>query len=72
MVFAPDIRLWGRTSSNAEVTVNGVAIPVDELGIFATTITLRRGDNVVSVLSISPGGDFLERRLNITYIDNPG
>ncbi len=72
VVLDPEIRLWGRTSPDAVVTVNGVSISVDELGIFATTVTLHRGDNVIIVLATASTGETMERRVNIAYIENSG
>ena len=66
-VNQPSIRLWGRTASDATVTVNGIAIPVDQLGIFSTTITLHRGVNEVEVTATGMTGDVLMRTLEVTY-----
>ena len=71
VVFERRIRLWGRTASDAQVTVNGVAIPVDALGIFSTTITLHTGDNRISVLATNPQGDILHETITVTLIDVP-
>ena len=43
VVSAGDIRLSGRTGSQAVVSVNGVSVTVDDLGIFTTTVTLEPG-----------------------------
>ena len=71
VVFERRIRLWGRTASDAQVTVNGVAIPVDFLGIFSTTITLRTGDNRISVLATNSEGKTLQETITVTLIDVP-
>ena len=50
IVSDSSIRLIGRTSPEAEVRVNGVAIPVNPLlGIFSTEIALEFGPNVINV-----------------------
>ena len=56
VTFESTIRLWGRTAADATVTVNGVAIPVDQLGIFSTTVALRPGDNRIYVDAVNPQG----------------
>ena len=66
-VNQPAIRLWGRTASDATVTVNGIAIPVDQLGIFSTTITLHRGVNEVEVTATSMTGEVRMKTLKVTY-----
>ena len=66
-VNQPAMRLWGRTASDATVAVNGIAIPVDQLGIFSTTITLHRGINTVEVTATSMTGDVLRKTLSVTY-----
>lgn len=66
-VTQPTIRLWGRTASDATVAVNGISIPVDQLGIFSTTISLRPGPNAIRVVATSMGGDVLQETLEITF-----
>ncbi len=67
IVSQPAVRLWGRTASDASVSVNGISIPVDQLGIFSTTIALKVGLNVVEVVAASEGGDTSRETLEITY-----
>ena len=66
-VTQPTIRLWGRTASDATVAVNGISIPVDQLGIFSTTISLQPGPNAVRVVATSVGGKVLQETLEVTY-----
>jgi len=66
-VTHPTIRLWGRTASDATVAVNGISIPVDQLGIFSTTISLQPGPNVIRVVATSAGGDVLRETLEVTF-----
>ena len=61
------IRLWGRTASDATVAVNGIAIPVDQLGIFSTTVSLGPGRNSIVVVATSMTGDVLRETLIVTY-----
>ena len=71
VVFERRVRLWGRTAVTATVAVNGVAIPVDEFGIFSTIVTLRAGSNRVNVIAISAQGNVLQETLDITLILAP-
>ena len=71
VVFDRVTLLWGRTAPDANVTVNGVAIPVDHLGIFSTTITLRPGENRIHVLATSAEGQSLAKTLTVTLLDGP-
>ena len=61
------VRLWGRTAPDAELTVNGIGIALDQHGIFSTTIRLREGVNGIEVVAVSSTGDRLEERLEIVY-----
>ena len=66
-VAQPTVRLWGRTASDATVSVNGIALPVDQLGIFSTTISLQPGLNVVDVISICMGAETLRETIEVTF-----
>ena len=67
-VGQPTVRLWGRTASDATVSVNGIALPVDQLGIFSTTISLQPERNVIDVVAICMGGEILRETLNVTFV----
>ena len=71
VVFDRNVRLWGRTAATAAIAVNGVAIPVDEFGIFSTIVTLRPGSNSVNVIAVSAQGNVLQETLDITLIQVP-
>ena len=53
------IRVSGRTGPEAVVSVNGVSVPIDEVGIFSTTVTLERGPNVIDVVAANADGEVL-------------
>ena len=61
------LRLSGRTASDVTVTVKGISIPVDPLGIFSTNVTLEPGLNEINVVATGPMGEPLEEILKITY-----
>ena len=67
-VSQPTVRLWGRTASDATVSVNGIALPVDQLGIFSTTISLQPGPNVIEVVAICMGGEIPRKTLEVTFV----
>ena len=67
------VRLWGRTAADATITVKGIAIPVDQLGIFSTTITLTPGLNSISVVATCTIGDtmqdILRETIEVNYLE---
>ena len=67
IVSQSPIRLSGRTSPQAVVSVNGVSIEVDDLGIFTTTVTVDAGPNIIDVVGTDPGGDSLSTVIAIIY-----
>ncbi|MCH8061674.1 MAG: hypothetical protein IH861_04145 [Chloroflexi bacterium] len=67
IVSQKTIVLAGRTSSGSIVSVNGVSVPVDTLGIFSSTITLGEGPNIIDVLATSNEGDVLSSIIAIIY-----
>lgn len=67
IVSQKNIVLAGRTSSGSIVSVNGVSVPVDPLGIFSSTITLGEGPNIIDVLATSNEGDLLSSIIAIIY-----
>ena len=69
-VTTDTVRLWGRTAPDATLTVNGIAIPLDQHGIFSTTITLNPGGNSINVIATSSTGDMLQETLEIIYQDS--
>ena len=62
-----NIVLAGRTSSGSIVSVNGVSVSVDPLGIFSSTITLGEGPNIIDVLATSNEGDVLSSIIAVIY-----
>lgn len=68
-VTTDTVRLWGRTAPDATLTVNGIAIPLDQHGIFSTTITLNPGGNSINVVATSSTDDILQETLEIIYED---
>ena len=67
IVSQKNIVLAGRTSSGSVVSVNGVSVLVDPLGIFSSTITLGEGPNIIDVLATSNEGDVLSSIIAIIY-----
>ena len=66
-VTEPELRLWGRTAADATVAVNGIAIPVDQLGIFSTIVTLSPGANTITVMATSVTDTTAQETLEIFY-----
>ena len=62
-----DIRLSGRTGSQAVVSVNGVSLTVDDLGIFTTTVTLEPGPNIIDVVATDTDGRVLSAVIAVIF-----
>ena len=67
IVSSRTIPLSGRTAPEAVVSVNGVGIAVDELGLFSTMVTLEEGPNIIDVVSASPGGQVLSAVIAVIF-----
>ena len=61
------IRLSGRTGAEAIASVNGVSVPVDELGFFSTTVTLEPGPNIIDVVATDDDGQVLSTVIAVIY-----
>ena len=61
------IRLSGRTGAEAIASVNGVSVPVDELGFFSTTVTLEPGPNIIDVVATDADGQVLSTVIAVIY-----
>ena len=61
------ILLAGRTSPAAVVSVNGVSLPVDAIGIFSTTVKLDIGPNIIDVVATDADGEVLSTVIAIIY-----
>ncbi|MFQ6030551.1 MAG: hypothetical protein ACE5Q6_24015 [Dehalococcoidia bacterium] len=59
IIFNSIIRLSGRTGPEALVSVNGVTLPVDTLGIFSTKVSLEPGPNIIDVVSTNIDGQVM-------------
>ena len=67
VVSQSPIMLAGRTSAGSVLSVNGVAVPVDSLGIYSIQITLDAGPNIIDVLATSGDGDVLSAVIAVIY-----
>lgn len=67
VVFTSPIPVSGRTAFDAVVSVNGVSVPVNELGIFSTAVELEEGVNFIDVVATDPEGDTLNVAIAIIY-----
>ena len=61
------IPLTGRTAPGAVVTVNGVGVGVDPLGIFSTTVTLDEGPNTIEVVATNSDGEQLSAIIAVIF-----
>ena len=67
IVSRSPIRLFGRTGPDAVASVNGVSVPVDELGIFSAMLTLVPGPNIVDVVVTNTDGQVLSKVIAVIY-----
>ena len=61
------IRIAGRTRPGTLITVNGVAVAVDELGQFATLVQLESGPNIIDVIARSTHGQTLSSTISVIF-----
>jgi uncharacterized protein YfaP (DUF2135 family) len=67
IVAGQPIRIAGRTRPGTLVTVNGVAVSVDELGQFVTLVQLQTGPNSIDVIARSTDGQSLSSTVSVIY-----
>lgn len=67
IVSEATIRLSDLTGTDAIVTVQGVGITVDAVGVFSTTIALDQGPNVIDVVATDADGRVLSAVIAIIY-----
>ncbi len=61
------IRLSGRTGPEAITSINGVSVPVDELGFFSTILFLSPGPNIIDVVATNNDGRVLSTVIAVIY-----
>lgn len=61
------VTLSGRTGPEAVVTVRGVGVTVDDLGLFSTMLTLNVGPNIIDVLATNTDGRVLSAVIAVIY-----
>ena len=68
MVSDPDIPVFGGTSPEAVVGVNGTPVDINSLGIFSTSVTLEEGGNFIEVLATDIDGNVRFQTVAVFYI----
>ncbi len=61
------LRISGRSSPDAVISVDGVSVPVDAIGIFSTMVLLDDGPNVIDVVATNNAGQILGSVLAVIY-----
>jgi len=61
------LRLSGRTSPDAVVSVNGVSVFIDQLGIFTTNVTLESGPNIIDIVATDTKGGVQSTVIAVIY-----
>ena len=64
----PDIPVFGGTSPEAVVGVNGTPVDTNSLGIFSTSVTLEEGPNFIEVLATDINGNVRFQTVAVFYI----
>lgn len=67
IVSAAQIPLGGRTIPGAVVSINGVSVPVDPVGIYSTMLALEEGPNIIDVLATNVDGEVLSTIIAVIY-----
>ena len=67
VVLSSIIRLSGRTGPEAVVSVNGVSLPLDVLGIFSTIVTLEPGPNIIDVVATNNDGQIMSAVIAVIF-----
>ena len=68
VVRSSTVSIGGVTNPDAVVSVNGVLVGVDKEGRFATSLSLKRGTNLIEVISSDFQGNQVAAVLAIVYI----
>ena len=67
IVSKRSVRVAGRTGPEAVVSVNGVSVSVDLLGIFTTLVTLDPGPNIIDVVATNTDGRVLSTVIAVIF-----
>ncbi len=67
IVAGQPIRVAGRTRPGSQITVNGVVVPVDGQGQFATQVRLQPGPNLIEIFARSNDGQVLNSAVSVIY-----
>ena len=60
-------RLSGRTGPEAVVSVNGVSVAVDVVGLFSTTVDLDAGPNLIDLVSTNSDGQTMSTVIAVIF-----
>ena len=61
------IRLSGRTGPEAVLSVNGVSVAVDMLGVFSTTVVLDPGPNLIDLVATNRDGQTMSAVIAVIF-----
>ena len=67
IVAESPIPVSGRTGSDAVLSVNGLSVPVGELGTFTAMVGLEPGPNVIDIVSNNIDGEVLTSLIAVIY-----
>lgn len=61
------IQVNGKTSIDTNVTVNGFRATTDDQGNFSYRLSLRPGENIITVISTTKAGNRIEKQIKVSY-----
>ncbi len=67
-VNSPDITVSGKTTPNADVSVNDQEIKADASGNFSVKLTLDEGDNPITVTASDEQGNYIEKDITVNFV----
>ena len=67
VVSQRQVKVAGRTGSQATATVNGRPVVVDQLGVFLTRVSLETGPNVIEIIANNSDGQELTTIIALIY-----
>jgi hypothetical protein len=65
------IPVSGHTGPDAVVSINGLSVPVDEIGMFSTLVVLEPGANIIDIVANNVDGQVLTALIAVIYRPEP-
>jgi hypothetical protein len=69
-VTSPNVVITGKTTPGADVMVNDATQKADAQGNFSLSVLLDEGDNILTITSVDPNGQYAEKEYKIVLNTN--